>query len=121
MEASAVRRLICVTGFGAGDSRGRGGLFYNAALCLILRRIYADKDAQEWIIRHRDVSLIEINLVDPFLCRGFRFKGCTEVYESGPEFDFVAEALWSREGQYPVNAVVKVTVEQASTTSTLRA
>ena len=24
MEASAVRRLICVTGFGAGDSRGRG-------------------------------------------------------------------------------------------------
>ena len=25
MEASAVRRLICVTGFGAGDSRGRGG------------------------------------------------------------------------------------------------
>ena len=77
--ASAVRRLICVTGFGAGDSRGRGGLFYNAALCLILRRIYADKDAQEWIIRHRDVSLVEINLVDPFLRRGFRFKGCAEV------------------------------------------
>jgi putative NADH-flavin reductase len=51
MEASAVKRLICVTGFGAGDSRGRGGLFYNAALCLILGRIYADKDAQEWIIR----------------------------------------------------------------------
>ncbi len=24
IEASAVRRLICVTGFGAGDSRGRG-------------------------------------------------------------------------------------------------
>ena len=37
-----------------------------------------------------------------------------EVYESGPEFDFVAEALWSQEGrQYPVNAVVKVTIEQA--------
>jgi len=28
MEASGVRRLICVTGFGAGDSRGRGGLLY---------------------------------------------------------------------------------------------
>ena len=26
MEANAVRRLICVTGFGAGDSRGRGSL-----------------------------------------------------------------------------------------------
>ena len=42
---------------------------------------------------------IEINLVDPFLRRGFRFKGRAEVYESGPEFDFVAEALWSREGR----------------------
>ena len=28
-----------------------------------------------------------------------------EVYESGPEFDFVAQALWSQEGrQYPLNA-----------------
>jgi putative NADH-flavin reductase len=51
MEVSDVRRLICVTGFGAGDSRGRGGLLYNAALCVILGRIYADKDTQEWIIR----------------------------------------------------------------------
>jgi putative NADH-flavin reductase len=51
MEASAVRRLICVTGFGAGDSRGRGGILYNAALCLFLGRVYADKDVQERIIR----------------------------------------------------------------------
>ena len=27
MESSAVRRLICITGFGAGDSRGRGDSF----------------------------------------------------------------------------------------------
>jgi hypothetical protein len=25
MEEAQVKRLICVTGFGAGDSRGRGG------------------------------------------------------------------------------------------------
>jgi putative NADH-flavin reductase len=58
MEPSAVKRLICVTGFGAGDSRGRGGLFYNAAHCLILRRIYADKDAQEWVIRQSRLDWI---------------------------------------------------------------
>jgi putative NADH-flavin reductase len=51
MEASGVRRLICVTGLGAGDSRGRGGFLYNAALCLFLGRVYADKDVQEHIIR----------------------------------------------------------------------
>ena len=56
MESSAVRRLICITGFGAGDSRGRGGFLYNAALCLILSRIYADKDAQEWIIRRSQLD-----------------------------------------------------------------
>src|SRR5262249_48967956 len=51
MEAKAVKRLICVTGLGAGDSRGHGGFIYNSALWLILGRVYADKDAQEWIIR----------------------------------------------------------------------
>ena len=41
-------------------------------------------------------------------------KGRAELYESGPEFDFVAEALCCREERrYPVNAVVKVTIEQA--------
>ena len=60
MEASAVRRLICVTGFGAGDSRGRGGLLYNAVLCLILGRIYADKDAQKWIIRQSRLDVLAI-------------------------------------------------------------
>src|SRR5947208_5362295 len=29
MEDAQVKRLICVTGFGAGDSRGRGGFLYN--------------------------------------------------------------------------------------------
>jgi putative NADH-flavin reductase len=51
METSGVRRLICVTGLGAGESRGRGGILYNTALCLFLGRIYADKDMQESIIR----------------------------------------------------------------------
>ena len=51
MEASGVKRLIRVTGLGAGDSRGRGGILYNAALCLFLGRLYADKDVQERIIR----------------------------------------------------------------------
>jgi len=51
MEATGVRRLICVTGLGAGNSRNKGGLAYDMALDLFLGRIYLDKDAQEWIIR----------------------------------------------------------------------
>jgi uncharacterized protein YbjT (DUF2867 family) len=56
MEASTVRRLICVTGFGAGNSRGRGGILYNLGSELLLGRIYADKDVQERIIRHSQLD-----------------------------------------------------------------
>jgi putative NADH-flavin reductase len=62
MEARAVKRLISVTGLGAGDSRGYGGLLYDAALWLFLGRIYADKDAQEWIIRE---SRLDWTIVRP--------------------------------------------------------
>ena len=52
MEETGTRRLICVTGFGAGNSRGRGGLLYNTAFHLFLGRVYDDKDVQERIIRN---------------------------------------------------------------------
>ena len=51
MEEAQVKRLICVTGFGAGDSRGYGGFLYNVAFHLLVGRIYDDKDVQERIVR----------------------------------------------------------------------
>jgi putative NADH-flavin reductase len=52
MNAAGVKRLIAVTGLGAGDSRGHGGLVYDAvAFPLLLKRVYDDKDVQEWIIK----------------------------------------------------------------------
>jgi uncharacterized protein YbjT (DUF2867 family) len=51
MEEARVKRLICVTGFGAGDSRSRGGFMYNVAFHLLLGRVYDDKDVQERIVR----------------------------------------------------------------------
>jgi NAD(P)H-binding len=47
MEEAHVKRLICVTGFGAGDSLGRGGFLCSAAFHLLLGRVYDDKDLQE--------------------------------------------------------------------------
>ena len=51
MEDIGVKRLICVTGFGAGDSRNKGGFLYNTAFHLFLGRVYDDKDTQEHINR----------------------------------------------------------------------
>jgi putative NADH-flavin reductase len=51
MNETGVKRLISVTGFGAGDSRNRGGCVYNTAFHLFLRRAYDDKDEQEDLIQ----------------------------------------------------------------------
>jgi putative NADH-flavin reductase len=52
MRESGVRRLLAVTGLGAGDSRGHGGFLYDALVFpLVLKRIYDDKDVQEQMIK----------------------------------------------------------------------
>jgi uncharacterized protein YbjT (DUF2867 family) len=52
MRARGVRRLVAVTGLGAGDSRGRLGFLYDTIMFpLLLKRVYDDKDVQEQMIR----------------------------------------------------------------------
>lgn len=52
MKAEQVSRLVCITGMGAGDSAGHGGvLFDNLIFPLLLRKVYADKDRQEAVVR----------------------------------------------------------------------
>ena len=52
MKGAGLKRLIAVTGLGAGDSRGHGGLLYDVVVFpLLLKRVYDDKDVQEWIIK----------------------------------------------------------------------
>lgn len=57
MARHGVPRLICVTGIGAGDSRGHGGFFYDHILLpLFMKNIYDDKDRQEALLRESDVD-----------------------------------------------------------------
>jgi uncharacterized protein YbjT (DUF2867 family) len=52
-----VNRLVCVTGIGAGDSRGHGGFLYERIVQpLLLKTIYADKEKQEEIVRASGVA-----------------------------------------------------------------
>jgi uncharacterized protein YbjT (DUF2867 family) len=52
MVRQNVRRLVCITGLGAGDSRGHGGFFFDSIfLPLLLRNVYADKNRQEDVVR----------------------------------------------------------------------
>ncbi|HEY1247214.1 MAG TPA: NAD(P)H-binding protein [Hyphomicrobiaceae bacterium] len=73
MREQRVRRLVAVTGLGAGDSRGHGGPLYNAiAFPLVLKRIYDDKDVQEQMIR---ASGLDWTIVRPGLLRNGRATG----------------------------------------------
>src|SRR5205085_8760728 len=52
MKAARVSRLVCITGMGAGDSVGHGGfLFDHLIYPLLLKKVYADKNRQEAIVR----------------------------------------------------------------------
>ncbi len=58
---------------------------------------------------------VEINTVDVFARRGYRFKGTARLELPGSEaFDFVAEPFWEENGdQFPVSEVAVVHVRRA--------
>ncbi len=57
MREKGVRRLVAMTGIGAGDSRGHGGFIYDwLVFPLLLKRVYDDKDVQEQIIRQSELD-----------------------------------------------------------------
>jgi len=76
MARARVRRLICVTGYGAGDSRASIGCLQGAAFRIVLGRAYDDKDIQEEIIRASDLDWVVAR--PTFLTRG-PATGCYRV------------------------------------------
>ena len=81
MRQAACRRLLCITGIGAGDSRGHGGFFYDRIIQpLLLNEIYKDKTRQEEVVRQ---SGIDWTIVRPGMLtdgpRTGRFRALTDL------------------------------------------
>jgi putative NADH-flavin reductase len=88
MKAAGVKRLITVTGLGAGDSRGHGGLLYDAVVFpLLLKRVYDDKDVQEWIMRS---SGLDWTIVRPGLLTNSPATGRYRVLTASKDWRFGA-------------------------------
>jgi putative NADH-flavin reductase len=86
MKAADVKRLIAVTGLGAGDSHGHGGFLYDAvAFPLLLKRVYDDKDVQESIIKS---SGLEWTIVRPGLLTNSPATGQYRVLTAPNEWRF---------------------------------
>lgn len=57
MQNAGVARLLCITGIGAGDSKGHGGFLYDRLVePLLLHEIYLDKTRQEEVVRESDLD-----------------------------------------------------------------
>ena len=59
MERSSIKRLVCITGVGAGENKGHGGFLYDRILFpLITKRIYEDKDVQEALVQKSSLDWV---------------------------------------------------------------
>jgi len=58
-------------------------------------------------------AAVEVNVVDPLLRKGYRFRGVAEVHRDGPIFDRVVAERRSRGNPLVVQSVVIIRVEVA--------
>jgi putative NADH-flavin reductase len=87
MEAAGVRRLVCETALGVGDSWWRMGIYYTGFLTpFILPFYFNDKRRQEAIVRR---SALDWTIVRPAILTNGARRG---VYRHGPH---VGHWFWS--------------------------
>jgi uncharacterized protein YbjT (DUF2867 family) len=83
MTRHRVRRLVCVTGIGAGDSKGHGGFLYDHILQpVFMKSIYEDKDRQEAQIRD---STLDWTIVRPATLTNGPPTGLYQALTSTPD------------------------------------
>jgi predicted pyridoxine 5'-phosphate oxidase superfamily flavin-nucleotide-binding protein len=78
--------------------------------------VFADIHSPRTISNLKYNPSIEINVVDWFIRKGYRFKGTATVIESGPLFDQIV-AFYQQRGLFDaprrIQAIVMVTVQRA--------
>ena len=59
MDKHGVRRLVCITGIGVGDSKGHVGFLYDRIIRpFVVRNVYEDKERQEEAIEQSDLEWV---------------------------------------------------------------
>jgi hypothetical protein len=89
MERVGVKRFICESSLGIGNSKGQLGFLYNYVLIpILLRNVFADKEVQEQVVRESKLDWV---IVRPaVLTNGSR----TRVYRSG--FDAADKSIQTK-------------------------
>jgi uncharacterized protein YbjT (DUF2867 family) len=76
MEAAGVRKLVCVTGFGAGDSNAAINILQRLPFKALLQNAYNDKSIQEQLIVASDLDWL---IVRPGVLTNFPASGNYQV------------------------------------------
>lgn len=61
----------------------------------------------------RQNANVEVNVVDPFVRKGYRFKGVASILESGPLYDNVLAFYRQRGSQFAIREIVMIQVQTA--------
>ena len=75
---------------------------------------FADIQSPKTIENLKRNPSIEINVVDPFSRRGYRFKGTAEVISSGDKFDKIISYYQTSEVKSSIKSVILVKIEKLS-------
>jgi len=78
MKESGVKRLICITGFGAGDSGQSISAFQRLPFDAVFGRAFADKTIQEQLIKSSD---LDWTIVRPGVLAGNFFAGGYQAFD----------------------------------------
>jgi uncharacterized protein YbjT (DUF2867 family) len=76
MKTAGVRKLVCVTGFGAGDSKAAINIFQRLPFKVLLQNAYSDKSVQEALIVASDLDWL---IVRPGVLTNFSASGNYQV------------------------------------------
>ena len=101
METKNIRRLLTVTGFGAGDSYQSINCFQKLPFEIIFGNVYRDKSIQEGLIKN---SKLDWTIVRPGILTNHKFKSACRVRLNPSEWrnglvsraavaDFIASAI----------------------------
>lgn len=77
------------------------------------RLVFANIRSPQTISNLRLNSAIEINVVDPMVRKGYRFKGTATVLEAGARYEEVRAFFMARGVSNPIREVIVIRVEQA--------
>jgi putative NADH-flavin reductase len=81
MNKHGVRRLVCITGVGAGDSKGHVGFLYDRIILpFVVKNVYEDKGRQEEAIKQSDLDWV---IVRPAQLTDEPVKGEYRVFLGG--------------------------------------